>query len=92
MSGLPCYTVNGSRGAGAGVMPVGDGSNAGTAGTLRDLTLAMIDGLCGAADYNGDGEVYLPELDLYVTEQVRLRSGKKQTPALSRPLSAPFAL
>ena len=25
MSGLPCYTVNGVRGAGAGVMPVGDG-------------------------------------------------------------------
>jgi hypothetical protein len=43
MSGLPCYCVNGSRGAGAGVMPVGDGSNAGTAGTLRDLTLALVD-------------------------------------------------
>ncbi|HEY2416804.1 MAG TPA: DUF5309 family protein [Steroidobacteraceae bacterium] len=43
MSGLPCYCVNGSRGAGAGVMPVGDGSNNGTAGTLRDLTLAMVD-------------------------------------------------
>jgi hypothetical protein len=43
MSGLPCYTLNGSRGAGAGVMPVGDGSNGGTAGTLRDLTLAMVD-------------------------------------------------
>jgi hypothetical protein len=43
MSGLPCYTLNGSRGAGAGVMPVGDGSNAGTAGTPRDLTLAMVD-------------------------------------------------
>jgi uncharacterized protein DUF5309 len=42
MSGLPCYTVNGSRGAGAGVMPIGDGSNAGTAGTLRDLTLDMV--------------------------------------------------
>jgi Family of unknown function (DUF5309) len=42
MSGLPCYTVNGSRGAGAGVMPVGDGSNAGTAGTARDLDLATI--------------------------------------------------
>ena len=42
MSGLPCYTVNGSRGAGAGVMPVGDGSNAGTAGTLRDLDLNTV--------------------------------------------------
>lgn len=43
MSGLPCYCVNGSRGAGAGAMPIGDGSNAGTAGTKRDLTLAMVD-------------------------------------------------
>jgi uncharacterized protein DUF5309 len=43
MSGLPCYCVNGSRGAGAGAMPVGDGSNAGTAGTLRDLTLSMVE-------------------------------------------------
>lgn len=43
MSGIPCYCINGSRGAGAGAMPVGDGSNAGTAGTLRDLTLTMVD-------------------------------------------------
>ena len=42
MSGLPCYLVNGSRGA-TGVMPIGDGSNAGTPGTARDLTLSMID-------------------------------------------------
>ena len=42
MSGLPCYTINGSRGA-TGAMPIGDGSNAGTAGTARDLTLAMVD-------------------------------------------------
>ena len=42
MSGLPCYTVNGQRGAGAGVMPVGDGSNAGTAGTPYDLTLNTV--------------------------------------------------
>lgn len=42
MSGLPCYTVNGARGAGAGVMPIGDGSNAGTAGTPYDLTLAVV--------------------------------------------------
>jgi hypothetical protein len=42
MSGLPTYCSLGSRGAGAGVMPVGDGSNAGTAGTLRDLTLPIM--------------------------------------------------
>jgi hypothetical protein len=32
------YTTNGSVGAGAGVAPVGDGSNVGTAGTARALT------------------------------------------------------
>lgn len=42
MSGLPCYTANGARGAGAGAMPVGDGSNAGTAGTAFDLTLGVV--------------------------------------------------
>lgn len=42
MSGLPCYTANGARGAGAGVMPIGDGSNAGTAGTAYDLTLNAV--------------------------------------------------
>jgi hypothetical protein len=41
MSGLPCYCNNGARGA-TGVMPIGDGSNAGTAGTLYDLTLATV--------------------------------------------------
>jgi hypothetical protein len=41
MSGLPCYTANGARGA-TGVMPVGDGSNAGTAGTAYDLTLNVV--------------------------------------------------
>jgi len=49
MSGLPCYCSLGSRGAGAGVMPVGDGSNAGTAGTARDLTLDMIQSAMQAA-------------------------------------------
>ena len=39
MSGLPTYISLGKRGAGAGVMPVGDGSNAGTVGTAWDLTL-----------------------------------------------------
>jgi Family of unknown function (DUF5309) len=42
MAGLPTFCTNGSRGAGAGVMPVGDGTNAGTAGTARDLTLDMV--------------------------------------------------
>jgi hypothetical protein len=41
MSGLPCYCINGARGA-TGAMPVGDGSNAGTAGTAYDLTLGAV--------------------------------------------------
>jgi hypothetical protein len=41
MSGLPTYCLNGKRGAG-GTMPVGDGSNAGTAGTPYDLDLNTI--------------------------------------------------
>ena len=36
------YKTNGSMGAGAGVAPVGDGSNTGTAGTPRALTEAML--------------------------------------------------
>jgi hypothetical protein len=42
MSGLPCYCNNTVRGAGAGVAPIGDGSNAGTAGTLYDLSLTTV--------------------------------------------------
>lgn len=41
MSGLPCYCTQGSRGAG-GTMPIGDGSNAGTPGTARDLDLTTL--------------------------------------------------
>jgi len=42
MAGLPSYCSNGSAGAGAGVMPIGDGSTAHTPGTARAMTLAMI--------------------------------------------------
>jgi hypothetical protein len=42
MSGLPCYCNNAIRGAGAGVVPIGDGSNAGTAGTPYDLSLTTV--------------------------------------------------
>ena len=55
MAGLPTFCTNGSRGAGAGVMPVGDGSNAGTAGTARDLTLDMVNNAMQQA-WNAGGE------------------------------------
>ena len=42
MSGLPCFCVICSRCA-TGFMHIGDGSNAGTPGTARDLTLSLLD-------------------------------------------------
>lgn len=43
MSGLQTYCSLGSVGAGAGVLPLGDGTNAHTPGTARDLTLDMVE-------------------------------------------------
>jgi hypothetical protein len=54
MSGLPAYCLNGSRGAGAGVMPIGDGSNVGTAGTLRDLDLTTVNNAMQACWTSGN--------------------------------------
>ena len=48
MSGLPTYCSQGSRGA-TGVMPIGDGSNAGTPGTARDLDLITVSNALQAA-------------------------------------------
>jgi len=54
LSGFQTWCSNGSVGAATGVLPVGDGSNAHTAGTLRDLTLDMIeDAIQGAWNSGG---------------------------------------
>lgn len=42
MSGAQTWINHGSMGAGAGVMPIGDGSNAPVAGTPRSMTLDLI--------------------------------------------------
>jgi uncharacterized protein DUF5309 len=42
MAGIPSYITNGSAGAGAGVMPTGDGSNGHTPGTARAMTLSLL--------------------------------------------------
>jgi uncharacterized protein DUF5309 len=52
MAGLPTFCTNGSRGA-TGVMPVGDGTNGGTAGTPRDLTLDTVNNAMQQAWNNG---------------------------------------
>jgi len=55
MSGLPCYCSLGKRGAGAGAMPIGDGSNAGTAGTAYDLDLNSVQ-VAMQANWNAGGK------------------------------------
>jgi uncharacterized protein DUF5309 len=43
MSGFQTWCSNGSAGAGTGALPTGDGTNGHTAGTLRDLTLDIVE-------------------------------------------------
>ena len=53
-AGLLNYVSHGSVGAGTGAFPVGDGSNAHTAGTARDLTLQMVlDAMQASYDLGG---------------------------------------
>jgi hypothetical protein len=49
------------------------------------FTQALVEGLSGKADYDGDGLVELDELKLYVTKRVRALSGDTQEPTLSTP-------
>lgn len=44
------------------------------------FTLALVEGLAGKADANGDGMVYPLELDAYTTQRVRLLSEGRQNP------------
>lgn len=75
-SGLQTYCSIGSVGAGAGAFPLGDGTNAHTAGTLRDLTIPMItDALQG--NFNA-GEV--PKLALMSAAIKRYISGLAASP------------
>lgn len=42
LSGIQTWISNSSMGAGAGVAPIGDGTNAGTAGTARNLSIPLV--------------------------------------------------
>jgi len=55
LAGFPTWCSVGSVGAGAGVLPVGDGTNGHTPGTLRDLTITMVED-CLQANFN-NGQV-----------------------------------
>jgi hypothetical protein len=49
------------------------------------FTKALVEGLSGKADYDGDGVVELDDLKSYVTKRVRALSGGDQEPTLSIP-------
>jgi hypothetical protein len=49
------------------------------------FTLALIEGLSGKADYNGDGTVYLTEIDNYVTDRVKELTDGEQHPTTQKP-------
>jgi WD40 repeat protein len=57
------------------------------------FTQALTEGLSGKADSNGDGVVYLTELDSYLFERVRTLSHDRQHPVTAKPASVvPFVL
>jgi uncharacterized caspase-like protein len=52
-----------------------------------NFTLAIVEGLSGAADSNKDGSVYLNELDAYVTDRVKALTKGQQHPVTAKPAS-----
>ncbi len=49
------------------------------------FTLGIVEGMAGHGDVDGDGVIYIHELDMYATARVRQLSGGKQNPTLGRP-------
>ena len=49
------------------------------------FTKAFSEGLHGKADYNGDGVIYLHEVDGYITDRVKELTGGRQHPSTTRP-------
>jgi hypothetical protein len=57
------------------------------------FTLGLVEGMSGHADIDGDGIVYIHELDIYATARVRQLSGGRQNPTLGRPATVrPFPI
>ncbi|AWM40034.1 WD domain, G-beta repeat [Gemmata obscuriglobus] len=57
------------------------------------FTLGLVEGLSGHADVDGDGVIYIHELDMYATARVRQLSGGLQNPTLGRPSAVkPFVI
>ena len=48
------------------------------------FTLGLVEGMSGHGDVDGDGVVYIHELDMYAKARVQQLSGGRQNPALGR--------
>ncbi len=56
-------------------------------------TFGLAEGLAGHADIDGDGYIYIHELDIYASARVKQLSEGKQNPTLGRPSSVrPFPI
>ena len=53
------------------------------------FTEALIEGLGGQADYTKDGAITINELDLYLSERVKVLTNGSQTPTTSKPDTVP---
>ncbi|ALG68264.1 caspase family protein [Beggiatoa leptomitoformis] len=53
------------------------------------FTKAILDGLQGLADYDGDRKISLSELDMYITQRVKKLSDGTQTPIMVKPEAVP---
>jgi hypothetical protein len=51
------------------------------------FTVALIEAFSGKADYNGDGLVYLTEIDAYLCDRVKTLTQGKQHPVTAKPVT-----
>ncbi len=49
------------------------------------FTKALVEGLAGKADYTGDRKITINELDLYLSERVKVLTQGAQTPVTAKP-------
>ncbi len=53
------------------------------------FTKALVEGLAGQADYTGDRKITIIELDLYLSERVKVLTRGAQTPVTAKPKTVP---
>jgi uncharacterized caspase-like protein len=53
------------------------------------FTEALIEGFAGGADYVGDGKLTIAELDLWLSDRVKVLTDKRQSPVVRKPDTIP---